>query len=158
MKQQRQRQRRRRRHSKKEKYIEPLSNFDILDLAAILKIPHFHGVFMRDTLRNKVRPAAQECWVLNHSSSNKNGTHWTCLAKNFNEAFHFDSMGRLAPPLEVLNYLGNNINLYYNAKRYQNYGTTVCGHLCLRFLYDFWRNVKNMRRKNKKYIKTRSLL
>lgn len=144
-------QQRRRRHlSKKEKYIEPLSNFDILDLAAILKIPHFHGVFMRDTLTKKVGPAVQECWILNHSSSNNIGTHWTCLAKNFNEAFHFDSMGRLAPPLEVVSYLGDNINIYYNTKRYQDYGTNICGHLCLRFLYDFWRDVRGVK---KKYIK-----
>lgn len=125
-------------------YIEPLSNYDILDLIVKLKIPHFHGVFMRDTLLlNKSKPAMQECWILNHGSSQSNGTHWTALAKNNNVAFYFDSYGKLPPPLEVIDYLnGHDVQLYYNVKRYQNYGTTICGHLCLKFLYDFWRNKK----------------
>lgn len=131
--------------------IAPLSNYDILDLAAKLKIPHFHGVFMRDTLSMKRRPAIHECWILNHGSSNTDGTHWTALAKNCNTALYFDSFGRLPPPLEVLDYLGDDVNLYYNVKRYQNYGTTICGHLCLRFLHDFWRN-KSKRKKRRKNI------
>lgn len=136
---------RRRRFKKRKHAIAPLSNYDILDLASKLRIPHFHGVFMRDTLSNKMRPAAQECWILNHGSSKTDGTHWTALAKKFNTALYFDSFGKLAPPLEVLDYLGENINLYYNAKRYQNFGTAICGHLCLRFLSDSWR--KEMRKK-----------
>lgn len=132
------------RKRKRKQDIAPLSNYDILDLAMKLKIPHFHGVFMRDTLSKKPGPTAQECWILNHGSSETNGTHWTALAKKFDTAFYFDSFGKLPPPLEVLDYLDNHINLYYNAKRYQNYGTVICGHLCLRFLHDFWRNKKKI--------------
>lgn len=138
------------RFKKKKENIEPLSNFDILELAAKLKIPYFHGVFMRDTLSKKTGPATHECWILNHGSSKSNGTHWTALAKKFNTVFYFDSFGKLAPPLEVLDYLGDDVNLYYNAKKYQDYGTTICGHLCLRFLCDFWRKKtykKNVHRK-----------
>lgn len=147
-------QRQQRHQLKAEGNIAPLSNYDILDLAAKLKIPHFHGVFMRDTLlsRKKRRPALRECWILNHGSSNTDGTHWTALAKNCNSALYFDSFGRLPPPLEVLDYLGDNIQLYYNVKQYQNYGTTICGHLCLRFLYDFWRNESRIRKRCKKPI------
>lgn len=136
-----QQQRRRRfKRKRKEEDIEPLSNYDILDLVVKLRIPHFHGVFMRDTLSKKTGPAVQECWILNHGSSKTDGTHWTALAKKYDTAYYFDSFGKLAPPLEVLDYLGDDINLYYNAKRYQNYGTAICGHLCLKFLYDFWKN------------------
>lgn len=131
--------RRRRQFKKRKKYIEPLSNFDILKLAVKLKIPHFHGVFMRDMICRKTGPAVHECWILNHATSKTDGTHWTALAKSFHTAFYFDSFGKLPPPLEVVDYLGENIKLYYNTERYQNYGTTICGHLCLRFLYDFWR-------------------
>lgn len=128
---------------KKIKYIEPLSNYDIMNLTSKLKIPHFHGVFMRDTLSKKPGPAVKECWILNHASSHwKDGTHWTAVAKIYNTVLYFDSFGRLPPPLEVIAYLGNDINLYYNAKNYQNYGSTICGHLCLRFLYDFWRKAE----------------
>lgn len=133
-------QKKKNKKTKEKKYIEPLSNYDIMDLATKLKIPHFQGVFMRDTLLKNPGPAIQECWILNHASSHwKDGTHWTALAKIYNTALYFDSFGRLPPPLEVVAYLGNDINLYYNSKNYQNYGSTICGHLCLRFLYDFWR-------------------
>lgn len=128
----------------KSKSIEPLSNYDIQQLSVKLKIPHFAGVFMRDTLskRKRKRVKARECWILNHGSSRTEGSHWTALAKNHNTAFYFDSFGKLPPPLEVIDYLGPKIHIYYNVKRYQNYDTVICGHLCLRFLHDFWSNVK----------------
>lgn len=136
-----QRQRRRRRHQlrKKTENIKPLTNYKILDLAKKLKIPHFHGVFMRDTLSKKKKPKTRECWILNHGSSHTNGTHWTALAKNYSVVFYFDSFGKLPPPLEVIDYLNKtSVQLYYNAKKYQNYGSVICGHLCLKFLHDFW--------------------
>lgn len=119
--------------------LKPLSNYNILDLVVKLKIPHFKGVFMRDKLLSKKsKPKAKECWILNHASSQTDGSHWTALSKTYNRAYYFDSFGKLPPPLEVINYLGDKVHLYYNAKKYQNYGTNICGHLCLRFLYDFW--------------------
>lgn len=66
---------------KKRENIEPLSNYKISYLAKKLKIPYFHGVFMRDTLSKKQKPKKCECWILNHGSSHTNGTHWTALAK-----------------------------------------------------------------------------
>lgn len=127
----------------KSKKIEALSNYDILNLVRKLKIPHFDGVFMRDTLAKKSKPTTRECWILNHGSSKTDGTHWTALAKNSKTAFYFDSFGKLPPPFEIVNYLNSgdddDVRLYYNAKKYQNYGSVICGHLCLRFLHDFWR-------------------
>lgn len=128
-----------RKRRKKKPNFKPLSNYNIIELAVKMKIPHFHGVFMRDMLINKPGPLARECWILNHDSSHSNGTHWSALAKNFNIAFYFDSFGKLAPPLEVIDYLGNSVNLYYNVTKYQNFGSSICGHLCLKFLHDFWR-------------------
>lgn len=103
---------------KKKEMLEPLSNFDILNLSKKLKIPHFCGVFMRDTLLKKRKPAARECLILNHGSSHTSGTHWSALAKSGNTAFYFDSFGKLPPPLEVIKYLGNENQLYYNTKKY----------------------------------------
>lgn len=128
----------------KEKNYKPLSNYDILRMISKLKIPHFDGVYMRDTLSRKTGPKKQECWILNHANSNANGTHWTALAKNYNIAFYFDSFGKLPPPFEVIDYLGDKIHLYYNAEKYQSYGTNICGHLCLRFLHDFWKQQKKV--------------
>lgn len=131
---------------KKQAKIVPLSNYDILSLAKKLKIPHFDGVFMRDRIVKKKKKKRQtsnkkrECWIVNHGSSDTDGTHWTALAKNGNIAFYFDSYGKLPPPLEVIKYLGNGVHLYYNAKPYQRYGSVICGHLCLKFLHNFWKN------------------
>lgn len=125
--------------------VKPLTNYDIQSLSRKLKIPHFVGVFMRDTLSKKrVKPRARECWIINHGSSQTEGSHWTALAKNYNIAFYFDSFGKLPPPLEVIDYLGPNIHIYYNAKKYQKYGSVICGHLCLKFLLNFWKKMKNI--------------
>lgn len=131
--------RKRQRAINKKISIRPLTNYKLLDLVKKLEIPYFDGVFMRDMLLKKKKTrATRECWILNHGSSNTDGTHWTALARINNTAFYFDSFGKLPPPLEVINYLGAKTRLYYNSKKYQNYGTAICGHLCLRFLHDFW--------------------
>lgn len=91
---------------------------------------------MLDTLPKKVKDV--ECWVLNHDSIKSTGTHWTALAKIKNVAWYFDSFGNLPPPLDVIDYLGSNVNILHNYSRYQEFGTFVCGQLCLKFLYKFW--------------------
>lgn len=127
-------------------YIKPLSNFEILDLVRVLRIPHFRGVFMRNTLSTRKKPKTRECWIINHGSSSTDGTHWTALAKNGNTAFYFDSFGKLPPPFEITDYLSkSSVHLYYNAKKYQSYGSVICGHLCLKFLHDFWLQQKKMK-------------
>lgn len=70
----------------------------------MMSIPHFRGVFMRDTLPKKSK--TNECWIINHDSVQSTGTHWTALAKIGNKAWYFDSFGNLLPPLEVKLYLG----------------------------------------------------
>lgn len=133
------------REEEEEEGIRPLSNYDIRNLIMKLKIPHFVGVFMRDTLlKKKTGPRIRECWILNHGSSQTEGSHWTALAKKNDVAFYFDSFGKLPPPLEVIDYLDAKTQLFYNVKRYQHYGTAICGHLCLRFLYDFWAGADNI--------------
>lgn len=133
--------------------VKPLSNYDILKLTAKLEIPYFEGVFMRDELLGKKKSRSKkECWILNHGTSHTDGTHWTALAKIDNNAFYFDSFGKLPPPYELIKYLNKNISLYYNAKKYQNYGTVICGHLCLKFLFDFWRKFEKKDKKSRHYV------
>lgn len=107
-----------------------------------MQIPYFRGVFMRDTLPNK--PNKNESIVLNHDSIKNRGTHWTALVKVGNVAYYFDSFGKLPPPNELLRYLSSKTRLYYNYKRCQEFETVVCGHLCLKFLHDFWDGKKNI--------------
>ena len=92
---------------------------------------------MRDTLPKK--PLKIECWILNHDSAQSTGTHWTALAKIDKMAWYFDSFGNLRPPLEVMSYLGDGVKLVLNYHKYQNENSSQCGHLCLKFLYNFWK-------------------
>lgn len=103
-----------------------------------MHIPHFRGVYMRDTLPQK--PRKNECCIINHDSVQSSGTHWTALAKINDKAWYFDSFGNLLPPLEVKKYLGPNVNLMINYNTYQNPQTFICGQLCLKFLFKFWKS------------------
>lgn len=114
-----------------------LTNYDIINFMRIVKIPHFRGVFMRDNLP-KENPWKNECMVVNHDSNKNDGTHWTCFAKKNRSVYYFDSFGKLPPPLEVIEYLGSDCNIYYNSFQYQDFETFICGHLCLRFLCQFY--------------------
>lgn len=112
----------------------PLTNFDILEHAT--DIPHFRGVFMRDALPSK--PRKIECAVLNLDSSANPGTHWVAYVKHNDYCEYFDSFGNLKPPLELISYL-RYMSINYNYMRYQKFGTINCGHLCLKFLRDYWK-------------------
>lgn len=101
------------------------------------KIPHFRGVYMRDSLPN-VKPWKNECMVLNHDSIENDGTHWTCFVKHNHNVYYFDSFGKLAPPLELIRYLGSECHISFNSEAYQSFDTENCGHLCMKFLYEFY--------------------
>lgn len=91
---------------------------------------------MRDKLPSK--PRKTECAVLNLDSSKNPGTHWVAFVKQNDCAEYYDSFGNLKPPLELIKYLGN-IPINYNYVQYQTFGTTNCGHLCLKFLRSYWK-------------------
>lgn len=93
---------------------------------------------MRDNLPEK-GPMKNECIILNHDSIKNNGTHWTCFAKVDKNVYYFDSFGKLAPPLELIEYLGSDCNIFYNTEQYQEFNTVICGHLCVRFLFSFYK-------------------
>lgn len=98
------------------------------------KLSCFRGVFMRDNL--PTQKFEKECAIINLDDFNGPGTHWVAYYKKGQCVYYFDSFGNLQPPLELINYLGSENKILYNYKRYQNYDTVICGHLCIRFLYD----------------------
>lgn len=116
----------------------PLTSYDINLFIKRNKIPHFRGVFMRDDLPRR-KPRRNECMIINQDSTGNYGTHWTCFVKTDNDVFYFDSFGRLPPALEVIEYL-NGCRIYYNQLQYQQFDTIICGHLCLCFLYEYYKN------------------
>lgn len=91
---------------------------------------------MRDTLPSK--PRKIECGIMNLDINKNHGTHWVAFVKHNNYAEYYDSFGNLKPPLELVKYLYN-LPIYYNYDRHQAFGTTNCGHLCLKFLRKYWK-------------------
>ena len=112
----------------------PLSNLDLVMYAKLMKIPHFRGVYMRDSLPKKICP--RERGIINLDNCNGSGTHWTAYKKNGKAIVYFDSFGNLRPPMEVMQYFESNgsVKVVFNYNIYQNYNTYNCGHLCLTFL------------------------
>lgn len=97
---------------------------------------------MRDTLPSNATNI--ECLILNHDINRSRGSHWAALVKINKSAWYFDPFGNLLPPLEIKEYLGENVKILLNYKKYQRFNTMICGQLCLKFLYNFWQTI-NMR-------------
>ena len=110
-----------------------LTNYDLYEYAARLKIPHFRGVFMRDTLFK--RPQKLECGIINLNTSAEKGSHWVCYYKNKKKRIYFDSFGQITP-LEIQIYLKTKSErgvevIQRNTDIVQSINTDICGHLCL---------------------------
>ena len=87
-------------------------------------------------MRNKlpiIGPYIFESAIVNLDDKDGPGTHWVAYKKISNDVEYFDSFSNLRPPSDLVKYLGFD-NIEYNHDRYQNYNTSVCGHLCLKFL------------------------
>lgn len=88
---------------------------------------------MRDKLPKRCRKI--ECGVINLDNNAGPGTHWVSYYKCNKNCFYFDSFGDLKPPEEFIKYVGDCV-IHYNYKRYQKFNTSICGHLCILFLFD----------------------
>lgn len=95
-------------------------------------------------MRNRLPKRSKhiECGILNLDDYKNQGTHWVAYVKDNNYCNYFDSFGDLKPPLELIKYL-NHRNIHYNYTKYQNYDTVNCGHLCLKYLKNYWKNRLN---------------
>jgi hypothetical protein len=72
----------------------------------MLQLRNFRGIFMRDTLPEKVI-GKQECGILNLDSIKGLGTHWCCWLKISDKlCYYFDSFG-LYLLLENLKYISS---------------------------------------------------
>ena len=113
-----------------------LSNLDIVRYVQELKIPHFRGVFMRDTLPT-VNPRRKECGIVNLNTSSQPGSHWVCYYKDSNNRIYFDSFGQITP-IEIQRYLKTKHEFSKNSPRIkrntdivQPENSSICGQLCL---------------------------
>ena len=80
----------------------PLTNIELSTHARELEIPHFRGVFMRDTLPQY--PFNIECGIVNLNTSDQPGSHWVWYYRNGSDRFYFDSYGQITP-VEIQRYL-----------------------------------------------------
>jgi len=87
---------------------------------------------MRDNLPKKIW--VNETGIVNLDSSIGPGTHWVCYKKLGDIVYYFDSFGNLPPPVELRKYFNSATKILFNYERFQDYNTSVCGHLCLEFL------------------------
>ena len=71
----------------------PLTNIELATYARELEIPHFRGVFMRDTLPQY--PFNVGSGIVNFNTSSQPGSHWVCYYRYKNERIYFDYMDRL---------------------------------------------------------------
>lgn len=108
-----------------------LNDLDIKNFANDF-IPNFRGVFMRNDFPKKC--LKKECGVINLDNKEGDGTHWCAYHKVNTKCYYFDSFGNLRPPIELVHYLGSKCSILYNHKRYQDFNTFNCGHLCMDFL------------------------
>lgn len=102
-----------------------------------MKIPHFRGVYMRDSLPTN-GPQRHEAAIVNLDSISGVGTHWVAYRKKNCEVTYYDSFGDLPPPMELVEYLTSGSHaskiIHYTYERQQDFGSVWCGHLCLNFL------------------------
>ena len=121
-----------------------LTNIDIYKYVRELQIPHFRGVFMRDTLPRTSYP--KECGIVNFNTSEQSGSHWVCYYKDTtNQRIYFDSFGQVTLA-EIQKYLKSKDEfeekktvIQRNTDIVQRVNTHVCGHLCLFVLTSLMR-------------------
>ena len=106
--------------------VKPLTNLEIDYYAKQLKIKHYRGNYMRDTLPNKIKQ--QECAIVNLDTIKGPGTHYVCYYKNKSTHIYFDSFG-LPPPQELIKYIGKPPQ--YNSTEIQKRDSVICGAYCL---------------------------
>lgn len=106
---------------------------------------------MRNNLPKRCRK--HECGVINLDNEDGPGTHWVSYYKKDNDTcYYFDSFGDLQPFKEFIDYVGRQkCQILYNYRRQQAFNTIICGHLCLKFLYEMSRKFnKKTGNKNEK--------
>ena len=112
-----------------------LTNFDLVKYVKLLKIKHFRGVFMRDSLPATEPPHQKECGIVNLNTADQAGSHWVCYFKDEDKRVYFDSFGQVTP-IEIQRYLKTRSEfdkpvIQRNTDIVQRVNTHVCGHLCL---------------------------
>ena len=112
-----------------------MTNIGLSTYVQELKIPHFRGVLMRDTL--PLHPFNIASGFVNLNKSSHPGSHCVCYYRNKTDKIYFDSYGQITL-VGIQRYLktGSEFDsdeevIQRNTDIVQAVNTSVCGHLCL---------------------------
>ena len=103
-----------------------LINIELSTYARELEIPHFRGVFMRDT------SPQYPFNIVNLNTSDQSGSHWVCYYRNGSHIYYIDSYRQITP-VEIQRYLNTGIEFKHGSEVIprNTANTSVCCHLCL---------------------------
>lgn len=105
-----------------------LSNFEIMDF--MKHNPNFRGAFPKDKVPT-LKPF--ECVVINLHNHDQKGSHWTCLYRDNEKYYYYDSYGGL-PPKKVHNMIeSNGVCNTFQAQPMDN-KSVACGFYCIMVL------------------------
>jgi hypothetical protein len=110
-----------------------LSNFELEDMCNELQLPMV-SICMKDELPKSVQDGG---YIINlDSSTNSNGTHWTAMVIQGNEAQFFDPFG-VVPSVEIIHFVKKRpkCKLAYVSTQIQDLKSQRCGYFCVAFLY-----------------------
>ena len=102
-----------------------LTNGELDELVEHYKIKNYHGCFIDDKLPKKLRNGYYVVNLNGHS-------HWTCLLKDGNKYFYFDSYGFFASE-EVEDQIGEYI---YSTDQLQDMNSSSCGYYCIAWMQN----------------------
>ena len=109
-------------------------------------VPHFRGVYTRDSLPRKPR---RGYYVMNFDKTGESGSHWVCMHIGKSTNTYFDSYSRKPPPFTqraFAKFLGLTKRLEKNTKQLQSDFSTTFGQWCIYFIWracNGW-NMKNI--------------
>lgn len=96
--------------------------------------PTFYGTFASDDLSPLIRKKRPFCFVANTDKKSGKGKHWVAFYVDKNCIEFYDTYGRDLLP--CFKYFVRKRKYIYNKKRVQSFGSTVCGHHCIYFIYQ----------------------
>ena len=97
-------------------------------------VPHFRGVYARDTLPRKPR---RGYYVVNFDKTGESASHWVCMHIGKSTNTYFDSYGRKPPPFTqraFAKFFGLTKRLEKNTKQLQSDFSAMCGQWCIYFI------------------------
>lgn len=107
-----------------------LTNIEVEQLAKIMKLKNFHGVFLQDDIKEIKDKTKNGSYIINYGTLKNGGTHYVVIMVNNNTVFHFDSFGATYST-DIADFIENIQFKAYNQFIIQNLESSLCGWYCL---------------------------